>query len=83
MTHSILSMLPDEVRALHFEEEVNQLSKCLAVEQKKAEVVSLLNLMYDLRDLAPSVAPRSAAPSKASRASSPRIYRAQPLRTRR
>jgi hypothetical protein len=75
-------MLPEEVRATHFEEEVEQLDKRLSAQEKAAEVVGLLNLMHDLQDVGRSLAPRSAAPSKASRLSSQR-FRGDPQRVHR
>jgi hypothetical protein len=38
MTHRILSMLPDEVRALHFEEEVDALSRQIEAEKVKGRI---------------------------------------------
>ncbi len=83
MTHPILSMLPDEVRALHFEVEVDRLDRHLTVEKKRAAVVADMSILLDLEDVERSVALRATAPSKASRASTPRIHRGDPQRTRR
>ena len=72
MTHPILSMLPDEVRALHFEEDLADFSRRLSTEQKKANVARDMSILLDLKDLALDKALRATAPSKASTASTPR-----------
>jgi hypothetical protein len=83
MTHPVLSMLPDEVRALHFEQEVDRLDKDLSIEKKKAAVVRDMSILLDLQDVGRSVALRSTAPAKGGRASTPRIHHGEPQRTRR
>jgi hypothetical protein len=74
-------MLPDEVRALHFEEEVDRLDKHLTVEKQRAAVVRDMSILLDLEDVGRSVALRSTAKSKASSASSSRILRGEAHRT--
>jgi hypothetical protein len=51
VSREILSLLPDELRAVGFEEELAEEERRQKNEGKKAEIVSLLNLMHDLRDL--------------------------------
>jgi hypothetical protein len=82
VTHPILSMLPDEVRALHFEAEVDRLDEHLSVEKQRAAIVRDMSILLDLEDVGRSVALRSTAKSKASSTSRSRIHR-EPQRTRR
>ena len=85
MTHPILSMLPDEATALHFEGDIADFSRRLSIEKKKAELVGLMSVLLDIKDLALDKALRATAPSKASSAStlrhssrSLRIHRGEP-----
>jgi hypothetical protein len=80
VTHPILSMLPEEIRALHFDAEVDRIDKHLCVEKKGAAIVADMRILLDLEDVARSVALCSTAKPKASRASTPRIHRREPQR---
>ena len=51
MTHPILSMLPGEARASHFEEELAAESRRLVIEEKKGEIITLYSLALDLHEL--------------------------------
>jgi hypothetical protein len=63
MTHPILSMLPEEVRALHFEEEVDALSRQL----RREKVGDSLSVRSTLIALSLDKRLRQPAPAKASR----------------
>ena len=72
MTHPILSMLPDEVRNLHFEEEVDALSRQISLEKVKDQIgVKTTRVIKAL-----SARPRSAAQSK--RSGPPATFRPDP-----
>ena len=53
MTHEILSMLPDELRNLHFEEELDRLSRDLRAEEIRARLVVLKERRRRALDVSP------------------------------
>jgi hypothetical protein len=79
VSRDILSMLPDELRNLHFEEELDRLSRDIRIEQIRGQ----LSVLKERKRLA--LPARTAVPpkAKASSASGSRIYRGDPQRTRR
>jgi hypothetical protein len=83
LSRETLGMLPDELRNVYFEQEVAQLSRDLSTEKKKAAITRDMSILLDLEDVGRSVALRSTASSKASLASSPRVFRGEPQGTRR
>jgi hypothetical protein len=65
-------MLPDDVRLLHFEEELDDFRRRLIIEKKKANVARDMSILLDLKDVGDSIALRSTRQSKASTASTSR-----------
>jgi hypothetical protein len=67
--HPILNTLPGtgEAQLFSLDQEIDQLSRNLSLERRKANVVRDISLIRDLQDLERSVALRSTAPAKASR----------------
>ncbi len=75
----ILSLLPEELRALHFEEEVDALSRQIRIE----EIRGRLSVLRERKRTVLPARTRSAAPSARGSASGSRIHHDDPQRSRR